>query len=53
DMNTEYLMLHRELGFTAEELNNIGLDSIETSFIDEKEKKQLRKQFETDYMKLV
>jgi len=53
DMNTEYLMLHRELGFTAEELYNIGLDSIETSFIDEKEKKQLRKQFETDYMKLV
>lgn len=53
DMNTEYLMLHRELGFTAEELYNIGLDSIETSFIDEKEKKQLRKQFETGYMKLV
>jgi len=53
DMNTEYLMLHRELGFTAEELYNIGLDSIETSFIDEQEKKQLRKQFETDYMKLV
>ncbi|MCW4013143.1 MAG: adenosine deaminase [Candidatus Bathyarchaeota archaeon] len=53
DMNTEYLMLHRELGFTVEELHNIGLDSIETSFIDETEKERLRKQFDSEYIKLV
>ena len=52
DMNTEYLILHRELGFTAEELYQIGLDSIETSFIDETEKARLRKEFNADYMKL-
>ena len=53
DMNTEYLMLHKELGFSAEELYQIGLDSIETSFIDETEKERLRQEFNADYVKLV
>ena len=52
DMNREFLELHKELGFTLEELYKIGLDSIETSFISESEKKRLRKEFNEEYTKL-
>ncbi len=52
DMNTEYLVLHRELGFSVEELHEIGLDSIETSFIDEHEKKRLRQLFMKEHAKV-
>ncbi len=53
DMNNEYLQLHKELGFTIQELQKIGLESIETSFIPEEEKKRLVKQFNAEYEKLV
>ena len=53
DMNTEYLTLHRELGFAVDELYKIGLDSVETSFIDESEKKRLRQVFAKEYAGLV
>lgn len=53
DMNNEYMQLHKGLGFTIPELKKIGLDSIETSFITDEEKKRLVKQFESEYDKLV
>lgn len=52
DMNREFLELHRELGFTVDELYKVGLDSIETSFISEGEKKRIRKEFNAEYEKL-
>lgn len=51
DMNNEYLQLYRELGFTIQELCQIGLDSIETSFISDGEKRRLAKLFHAEYEK--
>jgi len=45
DMNNEYLQLHRNMGFTLEELFRVSMDSIETSFLQEDEKVRLRKEF--------
>lgn len=45
DMNNEYLQLHRNMGFTVEELFRVSMDSIETSFLQEEEKMRLRKEF--------
>ena len=53
DMNNEFIQLHREMGFTLEQLYRIGLDSIETSFITDDEKKRLTKECESEYVKLV
>ena len=53
DMNNEFIQLYREMGFTLEQIYNIGLDSIDTSFITEDEKKRLLKEFEREYLRLV
>ena len=53
DMNNEYIQLHNELGFSLKELHQIGLESIETSFISSEEKASLKKQFIQEYEKLV
>ena len=53
DMNNEFIQLHNHMGFTLEQLYNIGLDSIETSFVTDDEKKRLTKVFEHEYGKLV
>ena len=52
-MNNEYIQLHNELGFSVNELHQIGLDSIETSFISTEEKARLTKQFNREYERLV
>lgn len=52
DMNKEYLMLHRTLGFTTKELFKISLDSIETSFVTDEEKKRLSQVCKRVYEKL-
>ncbi len=52
DMNNEYLQLHRELGFTVDELMRISLDSVETSFLPEKRKNELRETFLREYREL-
>jgi adenosine deaminase len=44
-MNNEYIQLHRNMGFTLEELFRVSMDSIETSFLQEDEKMRLRKMF--------
>lgn len=53
DMNNEYIQLHRNLGFTIQELHQIGLDSIETSLHDEDGKEKLRKTFLKEYEKII
>ncbi|MDP2900854.1 MAG: adenosine deaminase [Candidatus Bathyarchaeota archaeon] len=53
EMNNEYLQLHRELGFSVDELMRISLDSIETSFLPAKKKEELREKFLVEYRGLV
>lgn len=53
DMNNEYIQLHKKLGFTIEELFNISLDSIETSFLPEETKVSLRSDFINDYQTII
>lgn len=52
DINNDYLLLHRELGFTVDELMRISLDSIETSFLPTKKKEELREGFLKEYREL-
>ena len=52
DMNHEYITLHKELGFTVQELFKVSLDSIDTSFLLETEKMEMRRSFLSEYDKL-
>jgi adenosine deaminase len=52
DMNNEYLQLHRNLGFTVDELFQISLNSVETSFLEPEEKSSVSKIFRDEYEKL-
>ncbi len=49
DMNNEYLQLHRHLGFTLDELFQISLDSVETSFLEPEAKESMRRRFMDEY----
>lgn len=49
DLNNEYLQLHKHLGFTLQELFQISLNGIDTAFIDERTKKELRTSFKMEY----
>jgi len=49
DMNNEYVSLHRELGFTPQELFNISLNSIQTSYLSSNEKQNLTQSFHKEY----
>ena len=52
EMNNEYAQLHKELGFSVDELMRISLDSIETSFLSLKRKEELRGEFLKEYREL-
>ncbi|MEM4727177.1 MAG: adenosine deaminase, partial [Candidatus Bathyarchaeia archaeon] len=52
DMNKEYLQLHRELGFTVDELYRLSLNALETSFLPREEKIRMMKLFEEEYRRL-
>jgi adenosine deaminase len=52
DINNEYLQLHREQGFTIDELMRISLDSISTSFLTDKRKEELHGEFLSEYREL-
>jgi adenosine deaminase len=52
DMNNEYLALHRKLSFTVPELYRISLNALETSFLPEDRKAQLRETFQREYGRL-
>ncbi|MBN2335500.1 adenosine deaminase, partial [Candidatus Bathyarchaeota archaeon] len=53
DMNNEYLQLHRNLGFTVEELFQISLNAVETSFLDPDSKEAIKREFRAEYEKLI
>lgn len=53
DMNNEYIQLHRELGFNVQELFQLSLNAVDSSFLPEKDKVRLRETFIKDYRNLV
>ncbi|UCD44087.1 MAG: adenosine deaminase [Candidatus Bathyarchaeota archaeon] len=53
DMNNEYIQLHEQLGFTVSELFQISLNAVDSSFLPEKEKNDLRKTFISEYDDMV
>jgi len=53
DMNNEYIQLHEQLGFTVPELFQISLNAVDSSFLPEKEKNDLRKTFIREYDDIV
>ncbi len=53
DMNNEYIQLHRELGFTVPELFQLSLNAVDTSFLPEEDRKNLRETFIREYDDLV
>jgi len=52
DMNNEYIQLHEQLGFTVPELFQLGLNTVDSAFLPEKEKDSLRKRFIDEYVAL-
>jgi len=52
DMNNEYLQLHRNMGFTVDELFQISLDSVETSFLEPEAKAFMLRRFKDEYEKI-
>ncbi len=53
DMNNEYIQLHRELGFNVQDLFQLSLNAVDSSFLPEKDKVRLREDFIKDYRNLV
>jgi adenosine deaminase len=53
NMNNEYIQLHQNLDFTFEELFKISLDSVETSFLSEENKKRLKHVFLREYDNII
>ena len=51
-MNNEYLQLHEHLNFSVEELYQISLNGIQTAFIDDGMKSELRKRFSEEYREI-
>jgi adenosine deaminase len=52
DMNNEYIQLHRELGFTVDELFRLSLNAVESSFLPERERAELHESFIGEYNRL-
>jgi len=52
DMNNEYMTLHRVHDFTVEELFDISLNSVRTSFLPEEKKKEQLIEFQERYEKI-
>ena len=46
DLNREYLIAHKHLGFTVEELRKINRDAISASFVDNPRKAELLRALE-------
>ena len=52
DMNNEYLQLHRQLDFTIPELFRLTLNALDSSFLPETQKTEMRNTFAKEYRKL-
>ncbi len=53
DMNNEYIQLHRQLGFTLPELFQLSLNAIDSAFLPEPKKAELRERFVDEYAALM
>ncbi len=53
DLNNEYIQIHEHLGFSIPELFQLSMNGIETSFIDEVSKKDLRESFSTKFRQIL
>jgi len=53
DMNTEYLQLHRQLGFSLSELFNLSLNAANSSFLPEESKSKMRESFSKNYDRML
>lgn len=53
DLPGEYLLLHRELGFTAEELAAVALQGVDSLFLPEGERRKMRADFESEIARLL
>jgi adenosine deaminase len=45
DMNNEYLQLHHQLGFSLQELFNLSLNAVNSSFLPEESKSKMQRSF--------
>jgi len=53
DLPGEYLLLHRELGFTPAELAGVALEGVDSLFLPEAERQRIRHEFEAELAKLL
>lgn len=52
NMNNEYLQLHRRLNFTIRELFKLSLNAIDSSFLSEERRINMRESFKKEYQRL-
>jgi aminodeoxyfutalosine deaminase len=52
DMNNEYLQLHQHLNFTIAELFQLSLNAVDSSFLPEKKKTNMRESFLKEFERL-
>lgn len=53
DLNNEYIQIHKHLEFSIPELFQLSLNGIETAFIDESMKTELRDSFSAEYRQIM
>jgi adenosine deaminase len=53
NMNNEYIQLHEQLGFTVPELFQLSLNAIDSAFLPEHNKAELKEQYVNEYGKLM
>ena len=49
----EYIQLHDELGFTVDELFQLSLNAVESSFLPEERREKMRERFIDGYWQLL
>jgi adenosine deaminase len=53
DMNNEYIQLHGGLGFTVPELFQLSLNAVDSSFLPDSRRRELKRSFMEEYSRLI
>jgi len=53
DLNNEYIQIHKHLGFSISELFQLSLNGVETAFVYEAMKTELRDSFSKEYNQIL
>ncbi len=53
DLNNEFIQIHKHLGFSIQELFQLSMNGIETAFIDDVKRKELRDSFSSEYNQIM